>query len=107
MALPLDRELRYQIRRFGRYPDDGPQYLLDILGEIVDSVKASVPRPFGSNKQNQEPAPDKRYRPAGRGYVRLVDEQEAQEACDPYDPYMDEQVEEEEKHGTAEYRNSK
>ena len=102
MALPLDRELRYQIRRFGRYPDDGPQYLLDILGEIVDSVKAYVPRP----KQSQEPAPDKRYRPAGRGYVRLVDEQEAQVASDPYDPYMDEQVEEEEKHGTAGYRNS-
>ena len=41
MALPLDRELRYQLRRYGRYPENGHQIIQDTLGEIVDSVKSN------------------------------------------------------------------
>ena len=100
MALPLDRELRYQLRRYGRYPKNGHQIIQDTLGEIVDSVKAIMPR-FGSNKQNQETAPDKRYRPTGRGYVRLVDGQ------GPLEVYMDEQVKQQEMDGTAQYSTDK
>ena len=80
MALPLDRELRYQIQRYGRYPFDGQEFIHDILGEIVDSTKTYARQNVSGTEKVE-----KRYRvpkPNYPGYINHVDEKEQEE--EPY-----------------------